>query len=599
MKRKEKDSVHLLTRGELNKRLLRYAYRQKPLLILVCFLNLIYNLTTLAAPFMVAQVIKLLTDQGVRDWRNQTFWVYVVVIFLLFSLSSLFQYLVGISAAKLSLRLTTQMRHEVFEHLHQMPLSYYDQLPSGKIVARVSSDTKSIQQFYDLMIVHLIPGLLQAIVILGMIAWIGYLLLFLMLPPILMMLIALYDYRRKASLYSDSLRRVNADINASINENLSNMEAIQGLGVEDNSYQHFEQINQKHYQIDRNWVILEAYNGHNIQHTVRCLSTLFILIFFSLSFLYKWSFAPVAYLFLAFSYSERFFGFVQRISYSLSQLERCYGAARHFFELLEMPCEVELVQEEVSYHPERSDSLRFEQVDFSYLPDKQILHQLTFSLPKGKTLAVVGDTGSGKTTIINLLLRFYEAQSGTIEVEGVRIDELSRAQLRSEIALVQQDPFLYSGTVLDNIRMGNLAVTEEQACQALEHLGAGFLLKRLDKGILTEVKEGGKPFSSGERQLITFARAFVKNAPILLLDEATSHVDTETEALIQQAMFTLMSGRSTLIIAHRLSTIQHADEIILLKEGRIVEQGNHEQLMKLNGHYRAMVEAQTLIASKV
>jgi len=313
------------------------------------------------------------------------------------------------------------------------------------------------------------------------------------------------------------------------------------------------------------------------------------LLYFGIGNIRGTNLVPVGHLYLFIDYMIRFFAQMNRAMQHIGNLERARGAADHIFELLDrqaLPDDGEKVESILG-------DVAFEQVTFAYKEDEHVLRDVSFEVPRGTTAAFVGETGAGKSTIMNLLFSFYEPESGRVLIDGHDLTTLNKRSARSHMAIVTQDPFLFTGTIESNITLNRPGLTATHAANALIEVGGDSFLARLSEGVKTEVKERGNEFSAGERQLISFARALAQNPTVLILDEATSHIDTETEGIIQKGIERLSRGRTTLIIAHRLSTIRHASRIYVLDHGKIVEEGSHEELMNKGGIFANMVEMQT------
>jgi ATP-binding cassette subfamily B multidrug efflux pump len=337
---------------------------------------------------------------------------------------------------------------------------------------------------------------------------------------------------------------------------------------------------------------LHSYSGYNATESLNYLMLSFALLYFGIGNILEISIVPIGHLYLFIDYMIRFFTQMNRAMQHLGNLERARGAADHIFELLDR----EALSDTGEIIEHVDGVVSFEHVTFAYKQDEIVLRDVSFNVPQGVTAAFVGQTGAGKSTVMNLIFSFYQPDEGRIFIDGKDLTTLNKKSVRSHMAIVTQEPFLFTGTVESNITLNRPWISSEDARQALIEVGGGTFLARLGKGMQTPVRERGSEFSAGERQLISFARALAQNPTILILDEATSHIDTETEAIIQHGIERLSKGRTTLIIAHRLSTIRHANKIYVLDQGEIVEKGSHAQLMEKNGIFAHMVETQTRLA---
>lgn len=481
------------------------------------------------------------------------------------------------------------IRDQLYTHIQDLPINYYDNLPAGKIVARITNDTENLrQQFYVATIGQI---LINALYVIGTYIAIaafhtGLALMLLLLIP--MMYLWNKFYTKYARAYNKQERELNSDINAKFNESIQGMQIIQAFEQEDLIQEEFEVINEKWYSVLQKYVILDSGFQWTFADFLRRLTLLFLMVYFSTQYINGVLGVSVGMLYLFGDYISRIYEPIKMIIQQMSFVQQAIAAGDRIFEMMDM---------EPEDNPEETLSLTegqvsFEHVTFSYTDEKVVLKDIHFTAEPGQTVALVGHTGSGKSSIMNLLFRFYDPQEGQILMDGQNTRNFSRQSVRSEMGIVLQDPFLFTGTILSNITMNNDLITREEATQALIDVGGEELLNKFEKGIDEPVVEKGSTLSSGQRQLISFARALAFNPKILILDEATSSIDTETEEIIQHAMDVLKEGRTTFIIAHRLSTIQHADQILVLDNGEIVEQGTHSSLLLKDGIYSEMYQMQ-------
>lgn len=485
-------------------------------------------------------------------------------------------------------RIIQKMRTQVFNHIQRLPINYFDDLPAGKVVARITNDTEAIRELYVQVLGQFfhsgvyITGIYIALFILDP----NLAAICLVLLPILYIWMLLY--RKYASVYNQTVRSKVSEINASINEAIQGMSIIQAFRRESRIQEEFEEKNTTHFQFQNKLLNLNALMSYNLVNILRNLTFVAFIWYFGGAALNAESVVTVGVLYAFVDYLTRLFQPVTGIVNQLANLELALVAGKRVFELMDEDGE--------EVRDERIDRLKghvvFNDVSFAYKKEDYVLKNLSFEAKAGQTIGLVGHTGSGKSSIMNLLFRFYDCQKGEILIDGQNIRELPRQTIRDHMGIVLQDPYLFTGTIASNVSLNDPRISREKIEAALKAVGADQVLTNLEQGIDEPVIEKGSTLSSGQRQLISFARALAFDPAVLVLDEATSSVDTETESVIQQAMDTLKTGRTTFIIAHRLSTIRNADQILVLDRGHIVERGTHDELMANRGKYYQMYELQ-------
>ena len=496
-----------------------------------------------------------------------------------------FQYLLMQKAAN---RIIQKMRNDLYEHIQTLPIRYFDNLPAGKVVARITNDTEAIRNLYVTVVSQFavsgmyIIGIFIAMFILD--PKMGAITLFVL--PILY--VWMKTYRKFASKVNHVIRGKVSDMNAMINESINGMTIIQAFRREDQMEEEFRELNDEHFRYQNKLLKVEAATSHNLVDVIRSLTFVFFIWYFGGASMSATSVISVGMLYAFVDYITRLFNPVTGIVNQFANLEHSLVAAERVFNLLDREGEPVSDDKIARY----SGNVRFEKVWFAYNYEEYVLKDLTFGAKQGETVALVGHTGSGKSSIMNLLFRFYDSSKGKITIDGMDISKMPRQTVRDHMGIVLQDPYLFSGTVESNISLGDSRISREKVQHSLDAVGGERVLKHMPKGIDEEVVEKGSTLSSGQRQLISFARALAFDPAILILDEATSNIDTETEEIIQHAMDVLKKGRTTFIIAHRLSTIKNADRILVLDRGEIVEQGAHDELLELDGQYAQMYKLQ-------
>ncbi len=574
------------------KRLTKYAMYYKGPIFLGLFFLTIAVFTDLAGPFIAKHIIDEYMVIGTIEIQPIA-WLLCLYLILAIA-TAILRYFMYIYLQVGANRVIQKLRQDVFGHIHTLPIQYFDQLPAGKIVARVTNDTEAVRNLYVQVLSNFatsfisIAGVYIALFILN---WKMAMLALLMIPILYIWMIL---YRKYASQYNKVIRKKIADINAMINESIQGMTIIQAFRREKQMTKEFDEMNDQHYAYGRKLLLLDSATSFNLVNTLRLTMFTIFIIYFGTQSLSIGEVASAGTLYAFVDYLTRLFNPITNVVNQFSQLERSLVAGKRVFDVLDL--EGETVSEETM--PRYDGHVVFDDVTFAYNDDEYVLKHLSFEAKRGETVALVGHTGSGKSSIMNLLFRFYDPSKGKIYIDGIDITSLPRQTIRQHMGIVLQDPYLFTGTIASNVSLNDSKITREKVEEALQAVGAERVLKNLEKGIDEPVIEKGSTLSSGQRQLISFARALAFDPAILILDEATSNIDTETEEIIQHAMEVLKKGRTTFIIAHRLSTIKNADRILVLERGVIKEQGTHDELLAYGGIYAQMyrMQAQSLYA---
>ncbi|MED1624055.1 ABC transporter ATP-binding protein [Bacillus pseudomycoides] len=504
--------------------------------------------------------------------------------FALLLVVSLFAYGKQFFLQKASNKIIQIMREDVFSHIQTLPIRYFDHLPAGKIVSRVTNDTEAIRELYVTVLATFVSsfiyiiGIFIALFLLDM----KLALLCLIIVPILIVWAVVY--RKYASVYNHKMRSRLSDINGTVNESIQGMPIIQAFRQERAIKKEFEELNEDYFKYQNKILNLNAATSHNLVGVLRNIAFTAVIWYFGGASLSAAGIISLGILYAFVDYLTRLFSPITNMVNQLANLEQARVASERVFELLDEKGEV--VEEERI--PRLNGNVRFDDVSFSYNGKDEVLKNISFEAKKGETVALVGHTGSGKSSIMNVLFQFYEFQKGKLTIDGHDVKNIPKQALREHMGIVLQDPFLFSGTVASNVSLEHPKISKARIVKALHDVGA----ERFANNIEEEITEKGSTLSTGERQLISFARALAFDPAILVLDEATSSIDTETEAMIQGALEVVKKGRTTFIIAHRLSTIKSADQIIVLDRGTILEKGSHEELMQKKGRYYEMYKTQ-------
>jgi ATP-binding cassette, subfamily B, multidrug efflux pump len=563
-------------------RLLSYTKPHKKRLVMAFLLLLMTTILEIVLPILVKIFIDDYLTPGNLEFQPLLLLgilymgIQVVKALLLFFQLVKFQ--------EIALLIIQQLRIDVFSKVQALGLKYFDKTPAGSIVSRVTNDTEAIKDMFVTVLATFIQSgfLLSGIFVAMFLLNVKLALFCVVLIPILIFVIRLY--RKWSSRYYLDMRERLSQLNAKLNESLQGMAIIQVFRQEKRLRQEFGVINNQHYHAGMKNIKIDGLLLRPAIDLIYIFALILVLSYFGVTSFDTTVKIGVIYAFI--NYLERFFEPVNQMMMRLSLFQQAIVAGSRVFKLLDEE-ELAPAQKDNSNTIEQG-KIEFKNVSFSYDGKRDVLKNISFTAHPGETVALVGHTGSGKSSIINLMMRFYEFDRGDIFIDGESIRNYSKKELRNKLGLVLQDPFLFFGTVKDNIRLHNKDLTDEQVREAAKFVQAHSFIERLENGYDHQVVERGATFSSGQRQLIAFARTIAANPKILILDEATANIDTETEEEIQTALSKMRKGRTTIAIAHRLSTIQDADLILVLHQGEIVERGTHQELLSLGGLYYKM-----------
>ena len=568
-------------------RLWRYMGRNRVLVILAVLLSLSSSMLSLYGPKLSGEAINAI-ELGAGKVDFDTVWRCATLMAIFYLCSAIFTYLLNAVMIRLSRTISKQMRHDVFENLTSLPVGFFDRYQTGDIISTITYDIDTVNQSLSSDMLQILQSVVTVTVSFIMMLTIApkLILIFLVTIP------ATFFFTRWLTNHVRPLfRRRSAklgQLNGFVEEMLNGQKTIRAYGREAEVLKRFD---------EKNDAAVDAYTVAEANGTITGPSVNFInnvslsLVCIYGSLLFLKGEVRLGDLSSFIQYSRRFSGPINEIANIIAELQSAFAAAERVFTLIDAESEPADADDAMVLADVHGD-VKMEAVDFSYEPGKPIIKNLNFHAEPGSLTAIVGPTGAGKTTIINLLMRFYDVDSGTIYVDGKDIRNLTRASLRKAFTMVLQDTWLFHGTIFDNIAYGKLGATREEVEAAAKAAHIHSYISRLPQGYDTILSDNGSSISKGQKQMLTIARAMLLDAHMLILDEATSNVDTRTEQHIQAAMRELMKDKTCFVIAHRLSTIRSADHILVLDGGQVVEQGNHDSLMALGGVYRRLYESQ-------
>ena len=499
--------------------------------------------------------------------------------------SGISNYIRNIYLVKGANEVYVRIQMQVYDHIQNLPIKYFDNMPAGSVVSRITSDVNQIRTFFVSTFVQILIIVLKIIFSYIVLFYVDvrFGLFMLALFPVMFIVLKIYN---KLSIDSiKGYRRKFSQSNGIINENYQNLEIIKAFNKEKESIEDWNKHNEERYKYWKKLNLVDSLLLHNITGVFRIVIFIGIVYYYSYSHFNNVYGITLGMVYLFINYTTDIIYRIADFTMGISNYIRAQGAAINIQEILKL--EVEEDNHNDITEDDFRGNIKFENVSFAYKDDFYVLRDLNLEIKENQTVAFVGHTGSGKSTIMNLIVKFYSATKGNVLINGRNINDYSKEYLREKTAIVLQDSFLFEGTLLENITTSN---DEKIAREALSRVGGDFILE--NRSLDSKVEVGGSNFSTGEKQLICLARALAKDPKILILDESTANIDSETEQNVSRAIEKLKQGRTTLIIAHRLSTIKNADMIYVLKKGKVIENGTHEQLLSLNGSYKKMYETQ-------
>ena len=558
----------------LFRRMLAYVRPEIRSFIFAGFLLLLNVALDIVIPLIVSRITDSLTEELI-DLRTVV--MLAVGAFLIGAVNNLFIYVESMTLQKAGQRIIYALRTDVFTHIEGMSQNQFSEMPVGSLVTRVASYTQSMSDLFTDVIVSVIRNLVTIVGVYAIMFVVSWKLALLMLIPITVVFVSsflLSLYESKA--FRDERKRL-SDLNAFLNENLSGMKITQIFNREEKKAEEFDEKNNSHRRSVFRIVI--GFGIYRPFVTFVYVATIALIFYFGVRYGLSPGGVVAFYLYLG-----KFFQPVQRLADQLNNIHKATSASERLFNLLDVQPDVRDLPDAVDLVDVKG-RIEFKNVWFAYVGEDWILRDVSFVIEPGDTCAFVGATGAGKTTILQLIVRNYEIQRGTIEIDGQDISKIRIKSLRRAIGQMLQDVFLFSGTVKTNVSLHDETIPDEKIVEACRYVGADSFIERLPDKYESQVIERGENFSQGQRQLLSFARTVLHRPQILILDEATANIDAETEVLIQESLEKMRSIGTMLVVAHRLSTIQHADQIIVLQKGEIIERGTHQELLSKHGYY--------------
>lgn len=568
-------------------RLCRYVMRFRFRVILALLLTVLSNYFGLMGPYLSGLAVDSIGSEAGAVQFPLVF-RYCLFMALFYVASALLSYLLSMIMITISRKVTYQMRSDIFNKLSSLPVGYFDTHQAGDIISRISYDTDTINSSLSTDLVQVLASVITVGGSLGMMIAISprLVLVFLITVPLSICITRFITSRTRPLFRLRSLKI--GQLNGFTEENITGLKTLQSYCQEEHTIEKLDQVNDETVNAYYNAEYYSSRVGPSVNF-INNLSLALITVFGAILFMQgKMSVGNISSFVL---YSRKFSGPINEIANIIGELQSALAAAERVFRLLDEQPEKADSPQALPLHDPQGD-VELQDVSFGYEEGKTILHHLSLHASPGSMIAIVGPTGAGKTTLINLLMRFYDKDSGEIKVDGHSIYDLQRKSLRLAYSMVLQDTWLFYGTIYENIAYGKQGITREEVIQAAKAAKIHSYIQRLPQGYDTLLTDDGTNISKGQKQLLTIARAMVMDSPMLILDEATSNVDTRTEMQIQEAMRRLMENKTCFVVAHRLSTIRNADLILVVRDGNVVESGTHEELMKKRGFYRELYEAQ-------
>ncbi|CAN5615722.1 ABC transporter ATP-binding protein [soil metagenome] len=572
------------------RRLLRYLKPYWRLTAVALVLTFLTNILISLQPYFT----KIAVDDFITPEKTDGIWLFAFAFFCLFLFRFIFSYIQEILLNVVGQKVMFDLRTQIFTKLQEQEVAYYDKNPVGRIITRITSDVDALNELFTSGVIDVLGDFVVIFAIIGMMFWLDWKLALVSLITVPLLFAATNWFRKHARNGFDKVRTRTAKLNAFLQEHISGAQTVQLFNAEQKAQANFHDINDEYRDANIETVYYYAifYPMVDFIGTIGIALVIWFGGYMILTDISVNGAALTIGIVIAFiQYSQQLFQPIRDLSDKFNVLQAAIVASHRIFLLLDLPIQVE-TPEKPKKTGKAVGKIEFQNVWFAYKEEDYVLKNVSFSINVGESIALVGHTGSGKTTVTNLLMRFYDVQKGRILLDGVDVRDWDLESLRANFAVVLQDVFLFSGSLADNIRLGNREISDEKVVWAAREVHADEFIKKLPETYKSQVKERGAGLSVGQKQLISFARALAFEPSILVLDEATSSIDTETEQLIQQAVDRVMQARTSLIVAHRLSTIQKCDRILVFHHGELREAGTHNELLARRGLYWRLYQLQ-------
>ena len=572
---------------KLLKRLFRYMIKYSPLIVLSVILLLLLNFALVIQPYL----IKIGIDENVMTGDIEGLKSLSLLIFSLiviaFGLNFFFNYIVQYIGQKLLM----DLRMDLFKHVLKLPNSYFDRTPVGKTLTNVTNDVEAIRAFISEGVVTVVGELLKVFFILTAMFMINFKLALLTLVSIPVFILGTFLFRNSIRKGFAGVRKANSEINTSLVETITGIKEIILFDHKSKSRDKFEESNKTYLT-----AYLKVINAYSLYFPIiEIVSNISMIVVFFYAHSIIGESIKVGEIFAFFTYINMFFRPLRELAEKFNMFQSAMAASERAFKLLDKDITIHNIPNSIRSSKRLEGKIKFNNVNFEYNKGNRILTGISFSIEKGEKIALVGNTGSGKTTIINLINRIYEVESGLVQIDNRNIKEYDLEYLREQVGVVPQDPFFFNGTIYENLSLFKPDLTMEIVKRCSEKVHADGFIEKFENGYDEQVLEEGRKLSAGQKQLLSFTRALIKNPSIIILDEATSNIDSETEKFIEDATRKLLGERTSIIIAHRLSTIKMVDRIIVLRGGKVVEEGSHDELILKRGEYFNLYQSQVFL----
>ncbi|MEN8152838.1 MAG: ABC transporter ATP-binding protein [Acidobacteriota bacterium] len=571
----------------LFKRLFKYIYKYKFLVLLSVFFLLLLNISSVLQPYLVKVGIdKNIMHNDIRG-LHQTVILLFFIIISAFLLNFFFNYLVQY----IGQRILLDLRMDLFKHVMKLPNLYFDKTPVGKTLTNVTNDVEAIRAFISEGVVTVAGELLKVLFILTAMFLINFRLAIITLVSIPVFVIGTLAFRNSIRKGFAGIRKANSEINTTLVETITGIKEIILFDHKDKSREQFEISNRSYLK-----AYLKVVNAYSLYFPIiEIVSNISMIVVFFYAHLIIGMSLRVGEIFAFFSYINMFFRPLRELAEKFNMFQSAMAASERAFKLLDREITIKNLPVTNKNQKSISGDIEFKDVNFEYTENNRVLNSLSFKIKKGESVALVGNTGSGKTTIINLINRIYDIEKGEILIDGVNINKYDLEFLRKSTGIVPQDPFFFNGTIYENLSLFKEMVTEKMVENAAISTHSDIFIDKFEHGFDENILEEGKKLSAGQKQLLSFTRVLLKDPPIIILDEATSNIDSETEKYIEKATKKVLENKTSIIIAHRLSTIKMVDRVFVLKDGMVVEEGDHDELINRRGFYYDLYSSQAFL----